>query len=161
MDSAEFKKKLTTVVMVAVVLFFANILISNLIEARADSFEVKFLSENIFLQPVKNFGFAFSIPLDLKIIFIVSFLTLAVIAWTFFKYLLSEAYILSFAFGLISGGALANFYERLTNGFVWDYLHLQIYGLNGAWNVADLGIIFGMLTWIIGLALHHYTAHWH
>ena len=161
MNFLELKNKLTTVILVTVVLMSSSILFSNSVNMDQNNFETKIFSENLFFKPVKNFGFAFSIPLDHRVIFIITLFALVIIGWTFFRYLLGEAYILSFAYGLITGGALANFYERLAHGFVWDYLHLQIFGLHGVWNIADLGIIFGTVIWIFGLALQHYASHLH
>ena len=159
MTSFELKQKITTAVLVAAVIFLASILASNLAGGFFFRSETSLFFDNIFLKPVKNFGFVFSIPLDLKIVYVITIFVLAIIGWTFFKYLISEAYVFSAAYGLIVGGAVANFYERVTDGFVWDYLHVQIFGLNGAWNIADIAIIFGVIIWFFALALQYYASH--
>jgi len=159
MISFELKRKITTAALVAVVIFLASILASNLAGGIFFRSETKLVFDSIFLKPVKNFGFVFSIPLDLKIVYVITIFVLVIIGWIFFKYLIREAYILSAAYGLIMGGAVANFYERVTDGFVWDYLHVQIFGLNGAWNIADMAIIFGVIIWLFALALQYFASH--
>jgi len=159
MASFELKQKITTAALVAVAMFLVSILACNLAGGFFFHSEATLVFDNIFLKPVKNFGFVFSIPLDLKIVYAITVFVLAIIGWIFFKYLISEAYIFSAAYGLIMGGAVANFYERVTDGFVWDYLNVQIFGLNGAWNIADIAIIFGVIIWFFALALQYYASH--
>ena len=65
--------------------------------------------------------------------------------------------IVRFGAGLAAGGALANLAERLTNGYVTDYIHgaeasfplLQ----RRIWNIADMAIFNGCVIALAGAAL--------
>jgi signal peptidase II len=99
----------------------------------------------------KNFGFAFGLPLPMPIIFIVTIVVLGLISWYFILSLpfTAKENLLAYGFGLILGGGAANFFERVTHGFVTDYVRISLDGLSGTWNAADIGIIVGMVLWII------------
>ncbi|MEY3472209.1 MAG: hypothetical protein RI921_176 [Chloroflexota bacterium] len=53
---------------------------------------------------------------------------------------------LTFATGLLIGGALGNLLDRITMGYVLDFIDLGLGGLRfWTFNVADMGISFGIL----------------
>jgi signal peptidase II len=59
--------------------------------------------------------------------------------------------------GLAAGGALANFVERLTNGYVTDYIHGPGSAIpllrHRIWNIADMAIFNGCAIALAGAAL--------
>lgn len=99
----------------------------------------------------KNFGLVFSISLPQWLILVFTLAVLGILSWIFFwtVWSVNSPKLLSIGFGLIAGGALANFYERAMYGHVVDYLQVSIFGLVGAWNIADIGIIAGIILWIV------------
>jgi len=60
----------------------------------------------------------------------------------------------AYAFVLILGGALGNLYDRLTQGFVVDFVlvHYREHYF-AAFNVADSAISIGAVLWLLALAL--------
>lgn len=139
------KQNIATAFFSAVVLFFLNLY-----------FTEWFVSNNFF-PLTKNFGFVFSIPISLPIIYIVTIVILGVLSWIYIFYFFRRGIIFSLGFGLIFGGAISNLYFRVYQGFVWDYFHLVFIDLRGAWNIADVGIILGMVFWLIGSNKKHGT----
>lgn len=46
----------------------------------------------------------------------------------------------------IVGGGLSNIVDRISEGYVVDFMHMKAFGLQtGIFNVADLAIVFGMI----------------
>ncbi len=103
----------------------------------------------IHLQHVQNHGAAWSV-LAGHTTFLVLF-TLAVIAMLVFsaKEIARQGALSSIAFGLILGGALGNFIDRATQGYVTDYFDLDtpITWLQTfpVFNVADSALTVGVV----------------
>lgn len=57
----------------------------------------------------------------------------------------------AFAAGLIVGGGFSNIYERLTQGFVFDYINTPFLGFSNpySFNVADIFIVLPILWWVL------------
>ncbi len=55
------------------------------------------------------------------------------------------------AAGLIVGGGLSNIYERITQGFVFDYINTPVFGFVNpySFNVADIFIVLPILWWVL------------
>jgi len=61
--------------------------------------------------------------------------------------------LLSVAVGLLIGGALGNLWGRVTQGYVVDFLHLDVVPWWPAFNVADVATVAGValaLGWMLG-----------
>jgi signal peptidase II len=57
---------------------------------------------------------------------------------------------LTFATGLLIGGALGNLLDRITMGYVLDFIDLGVGSLRfWTFNVADMGISFGILIMLL------------
>ncbi len=102
------------------------------------------------LQPVRNSGIAFSIPvpavLATLIIGLVVFILLAYGVWLF------RQHRTWFPWALLAVGGAANFFDRLRYGAVIDFVHLAFLPV---FNLADLMIVVGLalLIWP-GLTRH-------
>ncbi|MEG1351051.1 MAG: signal peptidase II [Bacilli bacterium] len=98
------------------------------------------------LRFVKNYGAAWGIFQD-KTFFltIISGLTLILIN----KYLLNEKRfnkISIISYGLLIGGILGNFFDRIVHGFVIDYLDFTIFKYDfPVFNLADMAIVIGII----------------
>ena len=57
----------------------------------------------------------------------------------------------AFAAGLIVGGGFSNIYERMTQGFVFDYINTPFFGFSNpySFNVADIFIVLPILWWVL------------
>ncbi|PIR96871.1 MAG: hypothetical protein COT91_04385 [Candidatus Doudnabacteria bacterium CG10_big_fil_rev_8_21_14_0_10_41_10] len=130
------KIKITTALISAVVLFLGNLFFTLWV---VDSGKIGF---------EKNLGFVFSIPIPLGVVYIISIAVMGILSWIYIFNFIQYNILFSLGFGLIFGGAVSNLYFRLVDGFVYDYFHLGLFGLRGAWNLADIGIVLGILVWI-------------
>ena len=92
---------------------------------------------------------ALSLPLSLPVIYVISIVVLGVLSWVYVLHFWRKPILFSVGFGLIFGGAISNLYFRIADGFVYDYFHLELFGLRGAWNLADIGIIVGIGVWLL------------
>ncbi len=110
----------------------------------------------------RNFGLVANLPVPSWIIISLTMIVLAGIGWKLIDGLRRQAiYDLratSYALSLITGGALGNLFDRLTMGYVFDWiwiLHRSVI------NVADIAIGAGIVWWIIesknGLRPHFTT----
>jgi signal peptidase II len=62
----------------------------------------------------------------------------------------SRPSLLTLTTGLLVGGAIGNLFDRLVNGFVFDFIDLGL-GATRFWtfNVADMAISFGILLLLV------------
>lgn len=96
-----------------------------------------------------NYYIAFSLPLSglfLNILLII--ITIGLIIWLFKTIRQSENILLSFGLLVILLGAISNLIDRLTYGYVIDYLYLKYFTV---FNLADAGISGGAILALIGL----------
>jgi len=128
-------KNIATAGVAAVVLFFANL------------FFTAWVATTRLLPLTKNSGFVFSVPLPLPVVYAITIAVLIFISGVYFLNFVRSRILFSVTYGLILGGAVSNLYFRLTQGFVWDYFSLGLFGVSGAWNLADVGIITGIVMW--------------
>lgn len=106
---------------------------------------------NIFsLTYAKNYGIAFSMLLEKRIIIIV----ISILLISFLIYVLKKDYILknkdtwlvNIAFGILFGGIVGNLFDRIVRGFVIDYINVSFFSI---FNLADIAITFGVVLLII------------
>ena len=110
-----------------------------------------------YLTYTKNNGAAWSILKDQRILLlIVSVLVLFLINKYMNKEKLSK--IEEFTYGMIIGGILGNFFDRIIYGSVIDFLDFKIFGYNyPIFNLADTFIVVGIiLLIIISIRKEHY-----
>jgi signal peptidase II len=68
----------------------------------------------------------------------------------FYPRIPDDGRIVRLATGLVCGGALGNASDRLTYGFVIDFIHYQIPGvISNVSNLADHAIVFGVILFFI------------
>ncbi|WP_243343003.1 signal peptidase II [Anaerococcus sp. AGMB09787] len=103
----------------------------------------------INLTYVENRGAAFGILQDKRAFFIL--LTLAIVGFLlyyFIKNLKTNPKILNYAFALIISGALGNFYDRLFQGYVVDFIEFAFINFP-VFNIADILVSTGCFLIII------------
>ncbi len=89
----------------------------------------------------KNTGVSFDIPLPLPLIVLITIGVLGYF-WNRFRHMDSPTRMQAIALGLLTGGALGNFIDRLWLGYVRDWLLL--FG-RSAINLADVSVLLGLL----------------
>lgn len=102
------------------------------------------------LTYAKNYGIAFSMLLEKRIIIIV----ISILLISFLIYVLKKDYILknkdtwlaNIAFGILFGGIVGNLFDRIVRGFVIDYINVSFFSI---FNLADIAITFGVILLII------------
>lgn len=102
------------------------------------------------LTYAKNYGIAFSMLLEKRIIIIV----ISILLISFLIYVLKKDYILknkdswlvNIAFGILFGGIVGNLFDRIIRGFVIDYINVSFFSI---FNLADIAITFGVVLLII------------
>ena len=102
------------------------------------------------LTYAKNYGIAFSMLLEKRIIIIV----ISILLISFLIYVLKKDYILknkdtwlvNIAFGILFVGIVGNLFDRIVRGFVIDYINVSFFSI---FNLADIAITFGVVLLII------------
>ena len=103
---------------------------------------------------LENRGAAFGILQDKRILFII--LTLAIVLYLLYYFitnLKSNPLVLNIAFSLIISGALGNFYDRLFQGYVVDFLEFAFVDFP-VFNIADIFVTVGCGLLIIYILFH-------
>jgi signal peptidase II len=97
---------------------------------------------------VQNTGVAFSMLSGNAVLFLFIAVAIGVIGWMYWRMRENGSLLLKLSFGLILGGAVGNLIDRVTHGYVVDFIHFQIPPdiFNFAvFNVADSGISIGVV----------------
>ena len=111
--------------------------------------DVLIIKNFFYLTYTKNNGAAWSILQDQRIpLLILTVIALFIIYKNLKNDYLSKAE--DFAYGMLIGGILGNFWDRLINGTVIDFLNFYIFGYNfPIFNLADTFIVIGIILVII------------
>jgi signal peptidase II len=110
---------------------------------------IKVITNFFYLTYCHNDGAAWSILKDQRIMLLI--LTVLVL-FIIHKFLNKEKTdtMENIVYGMIIGGILGNFYDRLVYGYVIDFLDFKIFGYNyPVFNFADIFIVVGIITMII------------
>lgn len=106
------------------------------------------LSRHARLVYVKNTGAAFGIFMNLGGVFtVISLLISAAILYAYPR-IPRQDWLIRLAMGLYLGGAIGNLLDRLTFGYVTDFISI---GAFPAFNVADMSISIGTVAFILGV----------
>lgn len=108
----------------------------------------------INLTYLENRGAAFGILQDKRILFVI--LTIAIVLYLLYYFitnLKSNPLILNIAFSLIISGALGNFYDRLFQGYVVDFIEFAFVDFP-VFNIADIFVTVGCGLLIIYILFH-------
>lgn len=103
---------------------------------------------------LENRGAAFGILQDKRILFVI--LTIAIVLYLLYYFitnLKSNSLILNIAFSLIISGALGNFYDRLFQGYVVDFIEFAFVDFP-VFNIADIFVTVGCGLLIIYILFH-------
>ena len=121
--------------------------VNNLIEKNIDG--------KVFnLTYLENRGAAFGILQDKRLIFII--LTTAIVIYLlyyFIKNIKTSPMILNLSLAMIISGAIGNFYDRLIQGYVVDFIEFSFVRFP-VFNVADILVTIGCALMIIYIILH-------
>lgn len=98
-----------------------------------------------YITRTSNIGAAFSILEGKRILFLLISIATIIILIKYIKSFKNKMFN-ALAFGLMIGGILGNFYDRLFFGYVRDFIKLDIFGYNyPIFNIADACIVIGVI----------------
>lgn len=109
----------------------------------------------INLTYLENRGAAFGILQDRRIFFIL--ITVAIVLYLlyyFYKSYKTNPNILNIALSMIISGALGNFYDRLINGYVVDFVEFSFVNFP-VFNIADIFVTLGCALMIVYIIFVH------
>ncbi|WP_026685104.1 signal peptidase II [Heyndrickxia coagulans] len=107
-----------------------------------------------FLTSTRNTGAAFSIlEGQMWLFYLITLIVIAGILYYIHKYAKDRA-LVGISLGLILGGAIGNFIDRLFRGEVVDFVHLRFGSYDFAiFNVADASLTIGVVLLLISMLL--------
>ncbi|MDY6062540.1 MAG: signal peptidase II [Erysipelotrichaceae bacterium] len=105
---------------------------------------MKLIGNFLSFTYVRNDGAGFSILKGQQTFFI--FITIVALVAIFYLFYKEKSRLLGLAYLLILGGTLGNFADRLSYGFVIDFIHFNFWGYHfPIFNVADSFITIGAI----------------
>ena len=134
------------VFLISIISFLVDLFSKIIIDAKLEYDEIISVIDGFFyITRTSNTGAAFSILEGKTILFlIISIVTIIILI----KYIKSfkDKLINNFSFGLVIGGVLGNFYDRLFLGYVRDFIKINLFGYNyPIFNIADACIVVGVI----------------
>lgn len=143
---------LTIVVLVAADQFSKYLIIKNFTEG----IKIELIDNFFNLTYVKNFGAGFSILQNQRIfLIVVSILAIILVTYLLIKSKNNEAFN-RVCYLLIIGGSIGNLIDRLTYGYVVDFLDFYILGYDfPVFNVADSFLTIGCILLILSIILEN------
>ena len=146
---------LTIVVFVSADQFSKFLVIKNMTE----NVHIELIKNFFNLTYVKNFGAGFSILQNQKIFLsVVTIIAIIVVGYLLVKSKNNEA-LNRICYLLIIGGAIGNLIDRLTLGYVVDFLDFYIFGYDfPVFNLADCFLTIGCMLLIVSIILESKNA---
>ncbi len=139
---------------IAVIAFIADLITKSMVVADMELYQSIQIMPFFNLTYVHNYGAAFSFLSDAGgwqrwFFTLIAVFVSGLILW-WLKQTKKEQVLLPIAFSLILGGAIGNLFDRLTYGYVIDFLDFYYQGWHWpAFNIADSAIFLGAAVLII------------
>lgn len=127
--------------LIAAIVFAGDFFIKNYLRTHYAYQSIPVIPDIFHITVIFNKGAAFGI-LQGQTIFLM-FITIALILLFLFFIIIEKDYrrLTLAAYGLVMGGALSNFYDRIVLGYVVDYLDFRVFPV---FNLADSCICIGV-----------------
>lgn len=107
--------------------------------------KISVYKDYIYIFHIKNEGFAYGILKNFKkLIYIIMSLCMVFICLLFFKSLKEDSKIKKIAFSFALGGALGNFYDRIKNKNITDFIYIKYKNLP-IFNLADIYLLLSLI----------------
>jgi len=154
--SAGFRKS-AVLLLTALVILIADQLTKALVAANLELGQrVRVVGDLVQVWHAQNSGAAFSLFQGGSVVFlVVSVLSIGMVAY-FHRSLRAQGLWLHVVLGVILGGTLGNFIDRLRQGYVTDWLSIGIGDTRWpTFNVADCSIVVGIGILVLYLFLAH------
>lgn len=138
--------KVVAVNLLAVVFVVTDQLFKYFVLKKLHDSEVFFIDNFLSLTLVKNYYLSYGIKLHKVAIIVLMFCIVFILLWLLIRSYKKRDLALVVIQMLIIAGALSNLIDRVTRGFVIDYIHVQFWTV---FNLADVMIVFGIVSWIL------------
>lgn len=134
-------------VIISIIILAIDQITKSIVEAASASFNL--IGNFLRVSYVQNTGAAWSILSGHSTLIIVITICLLIFVYNMmFSY--EENRFNNLAFGLLFGGIIGNFADRIFMGCVRDFIDVNIFGYNfPVFNIADIGIVLGVIFLII------------
>ena len=146
-------RRMRLLLLVAAIAILVDQVSKRLVEAGMQLYEsVPIIGHWFGLTRTQNFGAAFSMFQSGGFILIIIAAIVTGVILYYAPRLPENDHVSRIALGLQLGGALGNVIDRLRQGYVTDFLHLQIPEIGFDWpvsNIADICIVAGVITLIV------------
>jgi signal peptidase II len=108
------------------------------------------LTDRLSLTYVGNTGSAFGLLANRTVLLIIIGIASLLIVLLFLRYLSQVTTLSMVSIGLVWGGAVGNFIDRLRFGYVTDFIYFRLWGdfYWPAFNIADAAIVVGVFVLI-------------
>ena len=101
---------------------------------------------------VENYGAAFGILKNKKVFFVIITLVIVILISLFLiKYYYKINILMRLGLGLLLGGAIGNFIDRIRFGYVVDFINVRLFNSYDfpVFNIADISIVCGTIIILI------------
>lgn len=134
-------------VIISIILLAIDQITKSIVEATSASFNL--IGNFLRITYIQNTGAAWSILSGHSTLIIVISIALLVFVYNMmFSY--EDNKLNNFSFGILFGGIIGNFADRIFMGCVRDFIDINIFGYNfPIFNIADIGIVVGVILLII------------
>lgn len=95
-----------------------------------------------FITHVQNKGAAFGLFSGKQVLFVIATVISVALIIAYYLRAHDGHLVFNIALGLELGGALGNLIDRLSQGYVTDFIHISYFPV---FNVADIGIVAGVM----------------
>ena len=137
--------------LITLILFIVDFFVKRIVVKYVDLFKkIEVIPNFFYISYVQNTGAAWSILDNSTILLSLLSVVAFVIIGAYLKKIKEFNKWKIIAFGLLLGGILGNFIDRVMYGYVIDYLDFYIFGYNyPVFNIADMCIVVGAFMLII------------
>ena len=137
------------VIAISAIVIFLDQLSKFLIGHFVKSNSVLLIKKVLYLTYVKNFGVAFNMLNNKRFIIILFSVILLALIYNYMKNFKDNKRNI-IAFGLVYGGIIGNFIDRVFLGYVRDFIDFKIINYP-VFNIADSAIVIGIVLLIIAI----------
>lgn len=140
-------KKTVFVFSVAVIIIFLDQLTKQLVKANFQLNESLPIIKNILhFTYITNTGSAFGLFNGINFIFVIFSIIVTLVIFYFIRKIKQNEKLIQFSVGLLLGGTIGNLIDRISYGYVIDFIDVRIWPV---FNVADSAITISIILLIV------------
>lgn len=138
------------IIFILIIILIADQFTKIIVSSCLQGFPINIIDDFFYIDFVKNSGAAFSIFQDWTFLLII----LTVVILVLLIYALSQLKNINrvqiYAYGLVLGGTIGNFIDRLLYGYVLDFFSFKFGNFYfPVFNIADCALVIGVILYIV------------